>query len=131
MDIKKLLCAEMHKFVKNNIDKVESKLDFWGRPQRYIDLGFKNRADMLKQIKNDHEVAVWALQELLSWGMDKNYCQNLYVEEVGEDMTIYKLNDKNGERYFTTDYDKESKTTFVNELIREAKVVTINEWKFL
>ena len=65
MDIKELLCFEIHKFVKEHIDEVENKKNFWGRNQTYDELGFKNRSDMLEQIKKNPEVAFWALTELM------------------------------------------------------------------
>lgn len=138
MEIEKLICKEVHKFVKEHIDEVENKLCFGNRKQTYQELGFKNRTDMLKQIKNDIEIAVWALQELMVWGMSPNYnrdshdyTKELFTEGICEEenLTIYKVG--NPERYFTTEYNRETKKTSIIEVNKVTKLVEVTKWEAL
>ena len=120
MKIEKLICKDIHKFVKEHIEEVENKIDWWGEKQTYKELGFKNRADMLKQIKSDVEIAVWALQELMVWGMSPSYDKQsydyswlLFTEGINgeDDATVYKIGCPR--RYFTTHFDWETRKTTV------------------
>jgi hypothetical protein len=54
-DLNKIICNTMHKFVNEHIDEVKDS---------YSNLGFKDSVDMLNQIKNNIETAIWALTEL-------------------------------------------------------------------
>jgi hypothetical protein len=134
--IEKLICKDIHEFVKEHIDEVENKLTIWGNKQTYKELGFNNRADMLKQIKNDVEIAVWALQELMRWGMsphhDKesfDYTLKLFTADFTEDGEVYKVG--NPERYFIAKYDRDTRTTTITEVKKITKLVEVNEWKAL
>ena len=138
MKIEKLICKEIHKFVKEHIEEVENKLTIWCNRKTYQELGFKNRTDMLKQIKNDIEVAVWALQELMVWGMSPNHNRNShdYTKELftgaiseEENWTIYKVG--NPARYFTTEYNRDTKTTTITEVNRVTKLVEVTKWEAL
>jgi hypothetical protein len=138
MKIEKLICNEIYKFVKEHIDEVENKLTIWGDRQTYQELGFKNRIDMLKQIKNDVEVAVWALQELMVWGMSPNhnkfchdYTKELFTEDISEEesCTIYKVG--NPERHFTTKYNRHTRITSITEVKRVTKLVEVTKWEAL
>lgn len=113
--IKEELCDSIHRFVKKNIDKIKDSYEY---------LGFNSKNDMLKQIKSDPEVAFWALTELLMWGMDKDYCRDLFVHEENDEFAIFKLGFKSKQRYFKYDYD-------VREIIEVKpvkKIVEIIEW---
>ena len=130
MSIEELLCSEIHKFVKEHIDEVENKKNFWDKNQTYDELGFKNRSDMLKQIKEDPQIALWALTELMVWGMYKNhnreatnYCYQLFVEEETEDGEVYY---KIGDRYFTVDF---SGPDTIKEVKKVTKLVEVNTWE--
>ena len=138
MEISKLICKEVHKFVKEHIDEVENKLTIWGDRQTYQELGFNNRTDMLKQIENDIEVAVWALQELMVWGMSPNhnhdsrdYTKELFTADISEEdnSTFYKVG--NPARYFTTEYNRDTKTTTITEVKRVTKLVEVTKWEAL
>lgn len=138
MKIEKLICKEIHKFVKEHIDEVENKLTIWDDRQTYPELGFNNRADMLKQIQNDIEVAVWALQELMVWGMSPNhnrfshdYTKEMFSEDIREEenWTIYKVG--NPSRYFTTKYNRYTNTTSITEVKKVTKLVEVTEWEAL
>jgi hypothetical protein len=138
MKIEKLICKEIHKFVKEHVDEVENKLTIWGNKQTYNELGFDNRADMLKQIKNDIEIAVWALQELMVWGMSPkhnrdsyDYTKELFTGAISEEdnLTIYKVG--NPSRYFTTEYNLYTETTSITEVKRVTKLVEVTKWEAL
>lgn len=131
-DIKQHLCDEIHKFVNEHIDEVENKINFWGRKQTYDELGFKNRSDMLKQIKENHEIAFWALTELLDWGMSKEhsekstkYCKELYVYEEDEDGNIvYKI----GDRFFVASH-RYKEPFIIKEVKKVTKLIEVNTWE--
>lgn len=136
MKIEKLICKEIHKFVKEHIDEVENKLTIWGDKQTYQELGFNNRTDMLKQIKNDIEVAIWALQELMVWGMSPNhnhdshdYTREFFTEDIIEEdnLTIYKVG--NPERYFATEYNRHTRITSITEVKRITKLIEVTTWE--
>lgn len=136
MKIEKLICKEIHKFVKEHIDEVENKLTIWGDRQTYQELGFNNRTDMLKQIENDIEVAVWALQELMVWGMSPNhnhdshdYTKELFTADISEEenCTIYKVGKP--ERYFATKYNRYTMKTSITEVKRVTKLVEVTTWE--
>lgn len=99
-DLNKELCKVMHKFVKEHIDEVKDS---------YSNLGFKDSADMLKQIKHNIEVAVWSLMELLDWGLSKNYRMDFLYEAYAtdNDEDVYLIKDSDGKkRFFVVDYDE-------------------------
>lgn len=138
MKIEKLICKEIHKFVKEHIDEVENKLTIWDDRQTYPELGFNNRTDMLRQIKNDVEVAIWALQELMMWGMSPNhnhdshdYTKALFTEDISkeENLTIYKVG--NPQRYFTAHVDLGTRKTTVTEVKKVTKLVEVTTWEAL
>ena len=83
----------MHQFVKLHIDEVENKVSYSDKRQTYDELGFKNRKDMLSQIKNDWEVAFWAMTELCVWGMKENYA-HLFTAYECDDFVVYCIGAK-------------------------------------
>lgn len=119
--IQEHLCESMHRFVKKHVDEVETHKTFWGKPQTYEELGFKNRADMFKQIKNNWSVAYWALTELCTWGMDENYCGKLFVADEDEDgfTTIFTIDG----RYFR--YANNG----IVEVMPKIKLVEVKVWE--
>lgn len=122
MKIEDLLCKEMYKFVKEHIDEVENKKDMFGNNQTYEQLGFKNRKDMLMQIKNNPEVAIWALEELLSHFMlGANYTKELYVEEECECDVIYRI----GDRFFRGN----AYPPYIKEVKKVSKTIVVNDWE--
>lgn len=136
MKIEKLICKEVHKFVKEHINEVENKINFGGNKQTYQELGFDSRADMLRQIKNDVQIALWALQELMVWGMSPNhnrdshdYTKELFTEDINEEenWTIYKVG--NPERYFATEYNRYTQTTSITEVKKVTKLVEVTTWE--
>lgn len=105
------ICNTIHDFVKEHINEVKNSYD---------DLGFKDSEDMLSQIKSDIQIAIWALTELLDWGMSKNYMDSFIV-----DAYVYKV----GEHYFKMEsWSPEYKIVPVKKV---TKIIEITEWEEL
>lgn len=132
MDIKELLCFVIHKFVKEHIDEVENKKNFWDVNQTYDELGFKNRSDMLEQIKENPEIAFWALTELMVWGMSKthdkratDYCFLLFVaDDDGDGNVVYKI----GDRFFVASH-RHKEPFIIKEVRKVTKLIKVNTWE--
>lgn len=86
-NLERELCEVMYNFVKEHIEEVVKNLTLRGHTWDY--LGATDSEDLLDQIKSTPDVAAWALTELCAWGMDKDYCSELFTEEDG----VYKIND--------------------------------------
>lgn len=131
-NIERLLCNNMHDFVKDNIDKIT---DTW----KY--LGFADGEDMLSQIKSNVEIAIWALTELLWWGMDKNYTAlvfeecvvsnnnkyNLIADALEDEVTVYKLQDGENTKYFKLKIDGVNYK--ITEIKKTKKVIEVDVWE--
>lgn len=131
-NIERLLCNNMHDFVKDHIDKIT---DTW----KY--LGFADGEDMLSQIKSNVEIAVWALTELLWWGMDKNYTAlvfeecvvsnnnkyNLTNDALEDEVTVYKLQDGENTKYFKLRIDGTNYK--ITEIKKTKKVIEVDVWE--
>ena len=124
MDIKKALCKEMHQFVKMHIDDVENKITPTGKFQTYKELGFKDRKDMLSQIKNDWEVAFWALTELLAWGMTQKYIE-MFIAYECDDFIVYRIGAKRI-RYIKLKF---TDTSDIVEVFPKVKMVKTMVWE--
>lgn len=99
-NLEKELCKAMHKFVSEHIDEVTVSYD---------SLGFKDSADMLKQIESDVKVAIWALMELLDWGLAKNYRMDFLYQAYAtdDDADVYCIEDSgNKKRFFIFDCEE-------------------------
>ena len=127
-DIKKVLCERMYEFVKEHINEVTEKKDIFGRPQTFESLGFNDADDMLKQIKNDAEIAYWALTELLYWALLRDYMHELFVKEETDTFTVFKLKDGNNERYLICKYELH-KPIEIKEVRKVTKLVEVNTWE--
>ena len=127
-DINKVLCERMYDFVKVHINEVTEKKDIFGHDVTYDDLGFKSKSDMLSQIKNDADIAYWALTELLVWGLSKDYCREMFVEEETDTFTVFKLKDNECERYLICNYELH-KPIEIKEVRKVTKLVEINTWE--
>lgn len=75
----------MYKFIKEHVNEVKDA---------YNTLGFLNECDMLRQIKTDISVAIWALTELCCWGLKENYHKKFIVDETADGI-IYSLDNEN------------------------------------
>lgn len=127
-DIKKVLCERMYEFVKEHINEVTEKKDIFGRSQTFESLGFKDANDMLKQIKNDDEIAYWALTELLYWALPRDYMHELFIKEETDTFTVFKLADDGNERYLICKYELH-KPIEIKEVCKVTKLVEINTWE--
>ena len=101
-DINKVLCKRMYEFVKEHVDEVTEKKDIFGHDVTYDDLGFKSKRDMLSQIKNDADIAYWALTELLVWGLAKDYCREMFVYEETDTFTVFRFFDSDVNQFIFT-----------------------------
>lgn len=127
-DIKKVLCERMYEFVKEHINEVTEKKDIFGRSQTFESLGFKDANDMLKQIKNDYEIAYWALTELLYWALPRDYMHELFIKEETDTFTVFKLDDDGHERYLICKYELH-KPIEIKEVRKVTKLVEVNTWE--
>ena len=84
---------------------------------------------MLSQIKNDADIAYWALTELLVWGLAKDYCHWLFVAEETDTFTVFRLFDSDeNERYLICNYDLH-KPIEIKEVRKVTKLVEVNTWE--
>lgn len=76
----------VYNFVKEHISEVKDTYDY---------LGFKNEKDMLNEIKNNDEVACWAFQELMQWGLKEDYTKQFQVGNLNDiwETPVYKVFD--------------------------------------
>lgn len=79
---------------------------------------FEDWDDMLTQIKNDFDVALWAITEIPFWYMPKEYYESIVVGRNENDDVVFKLEDL----YFITDGNK---ITLVKPV---TKLVEITTW---
>ncbi len=81
----KLICDYMHEFTNKHWDKIDK--------EKCSLTDTKNK--FLINITNDLYEAMWMLDEVCVWGMDKRYLKDLYVE-ISDDYNfrVLKINDK-------------------------------------
>ena len=127
-DIYKALCERMYEFVKEHVDEVIEKKDIFGHVVTYDDLGFKSKSDMLSQIKNDADIAYWALTELLVWGLAKDYCREMFIAEETDTFTVFKFQDGDNSRCIICKYDLH-KPIEIKEVKKVTKLVEVNTWE--
>ena len=128
-DIYKVLCESMYNFVKVHVNEVTEKKDIFGRNETFENLGFKDAEDMLLQIKNDADIAYWALTELLVWGLAKDYCLERFVYEETDTLTVFRLFDSDvNERYLICNYELH-KPIEIKEVKKVTKLVEVNTWE--
>lgn len=127
-DIKKVLCERMYEFVNEHINEVTEKKDIFGRSQTFESLGFKDAKDMLKQIKNDYEIAYWALTELLYWALPRDYMHELFIQEETDTFTVFKLQDDGNDRYLICKYELHYPIE-IKEVKKVTKLVEVNTWE--
>lgn len=83
---KQILMNYVYNFVKSHLDELNDTPEF---------LGFKSIKDMLNCIKNNEEDAIWVIQELMVWGLKKDYTKELIAGNMQDEWesTVYKIND--------------------------------------
>lgn len=106
---KKQFCKDIYDFVKEHIDEVQDSYNY---------LGFKDSEDMLNQILNDYEIAIWAFLELMNWGLSINYLAKFSIED-NDDFVIYEFKG----HYYKFDYD-----TF-KEVEKKTKLIEVIVWE--
>lgn len=111
-----IICNTLHDFVKEHINEVKDS---------YENLGFKDAEDILYQIKNDIQVAVWALQELLDWGMSKNYTDLFVINPLEDTYPVYKI----GDCFFKVKNDWDSVCYKVVPVKKVTKTIKVTEWE--
>lgn len=83
-------------FLYDNIDKVDEK------KLRSSDT---NKEKLLKDVKKDFVWAIWVLNEVMNWGMDKDYTKELCPCVYDPDDDIFRVIKLNG-KYIKILYDK-------------------------
>lgn len=83
---KHILMDHVYNFVKSHLDELNDTPEF---------LGFKSKKDMLNCIKNNEEDAIWAIQELMVWGLKKDYTKELIAGNMQDEYesAVYKIDD--------------------------------------
>ena len=113
--------AMIHDFVSDRLDEVKDD---------YNKLGFIDASDMLNQIKNNFSIALWALNELLWWGLKENYTKKYFiVSEYDFDSdtpSVYIMQDSLGNNiYFSIGKDETGEVSIIE---MEPITVTITKW---
>lgn len=116
------ICDYMCNFVKEHINELKDTYEVFG---------FKDKEDMLNKIKNDINVAYWALTELCWWGMANNYTQTHFErDELWYDdnnlKVIYKIGDKHYR--FDGDYVHDNTIMIPIEVKKITRMVEQIEW---
>ena len=116
------ICDYMYNFVKEHIDELKDTYEVFG---------FKDKEDMLNKIKNDINVAYWALTELCWWGMANNYAQTHFErDELWYDdnnlKVIYKIADKHYR--FDGDYVHDNTIMIPIEVKKITRMVEQTDW---
>jgi hypothetical protein len=91
----KFVCEWVYDFVDKNWDKINYKR---------CDLEQTTKEKFLRDVKRDPEWAIWVLEEVMNWGMDKDYTIGLTIYEPEDyEFRVIQLNDK----YIKIVYDKD------------------------
>ena len=79
------VCNFVAQFAEDNWDKVDTE---------YVEIK-QSKTEFIKVLKTNIDTAIWFLAEVMNWGMDKNYFNELCVDTLEEyDFYVLKLNDK-------------------------------------
>ena len=118
--LNKLFCENIYDFVSERINEVKDD---------YNKLGFKNSDDLLNQIKTDIKIAVWALTELLWWGLKENYTKKTFtVSEFDLDTdtpTVYVMPNQDRKIFFSIGEDNNGDISIIE---MEPITVTSIKW---
>jgi hypothetical protein len=118
MDIKQFVCAAAYEFLKKHYNEIKDTPE---------ELGFKNKADFLNSVKNNHFEAIWCIREVFTWGMDKDYCIELFIEN--EEQSVYKATYNGETRYYQLDFDDNYEVSDFNEVVKTTKMIEVTEYK--
>lgn len=119
--LNKLFCENIHDFVSERIGEIKDD---------YNKLGFKNSYDLLNQIKTDIKMAVWALTELLWWGLNENYTKKTFmVSEFDLDTdtpNVYVMPSQGREIFFSISEDNNGDISII-----EMEPITVTSIKWI
>lgn len=104
-------CLAVYNFFRDKCDKITNSPEYFE---------FESWDDMLTQIKNDFDVALWAITEIPFWAMPEEYDESIKVGYDENDNVVFKLDDL----YFTTN-DDNTDITLVKPI---TKLVEITTW---
>lgn len=110
--MKNKFCLAVYNFFRDKCDKITKNPEFFE---------FESWDDMLTQIKNDFDVALWAITEIPFWAMSEEYDESIKVGYDEDDNVVFKLDDL----YFTTN-DDNTDITLVKPI---TKLVEITTWE--
>jgi hypothetical protein len=99
-ECEKFICNYISEFLTENIDKINIK------KIKLSDSG-TTKEKLLKDVKTDFLWAIWVLNEVMNWGMDKDYtkelCPTVYEHE-NFNFRVIKLNGKYIKIIYNKDY---------------------------
>lgn len=118
MDIKQFVCAAAYEFLKKHYKEMTDTPE---------ELGFKNKTDLLNSVKNNPLDAIWCIREVFTWGMDKDYCTLLFIENEGQ--SVYKATYNGETRYYQLVFDVDYEVSDFSEVEKTTKVIEVIEYK--
>ena len=113
------------KFTKEHSSEIKDTWDY---------LGFRDYEDMLEKIQSDFNIAVWAFTELFSWGLNRNYRNELFTASLPEnfdsDPIVHKITNSNGDTvYFRLEsVDPWNLNYEIIEMTEVTEYVKITKW---
>lgn len=110
--MKQKLCIKIYEFFKDKCDKISET-------PKYFE--FKNWEDMLTQIKNNFNIALWAITEIPYWYMPDEYFESIKAGYDENDDLVYKVDDI---YFITTQYCNDA--IFVKPV---TKLVEVKTWE--
>jgi hypothetical protein len=115
-DCEKYICEWISDFLTENIDKVDTKK---------CDFSFSgtSKEKLLKDVKKDIVWAMWVINEVMNWGMDRDYTVGMTVYEPEDyEFRVIKLGDKYIKIIYNKDY-----THTVSFAVPKTKTITYFE----
>lgn len=98
--IEKMFVRNVYNFISCNVDKIKP-FSIFDKVVVWKDYGYHSKNDFLDKVKSNIQDSIWVFMELMTWGMDKDYVENLYLcEDTFEDREVYKMIDETGESRF-------------------------------
>lgn len=110
----------IYTFIKRNSNKIQ---------YAYEELGFKNKTELLKSVKENIDDACWAFIELMRWGMDSNYRDLYQVDNLDDEYKtqVFMIKDK----LFTIESFNENNKLYysLKEVVKIEKTIWTYEYK--
>jgi hypothetical protein len=114
-DCEKFVCNWVSEFLTEHIDNVDEK-------KSHLSSSDTNKEKLLKDVKKDFEWAIWVINELMNWGMDKDYTKEYCPCVYEPDDYAYRVI-KLGDKYIKIIYN-ENFTHTVSFAQEKTKTVT-------